>query len=242
MAQYNSSSGRTAEERIKPGLSHSRYVHLKLLLRNIEQIVEDYIKKVPDQVLGDIGCGEVPYKPMIAPYVKDYIGIDLPGNPKAQSFVDLATNRCDLPDDHCDIVWSVQVLEHVADPQRYLQECRRILKPGGKLILCTHGHWMYHPDPIDFWRWTCEGLKKTVEEQGFIVQRQWGMMNLMSMGIQLFQDAGLRLLPLPNFMRKPFQFVMQRCIGLSEKIVSRSKTARAYTDKDACVFFIVATK
>ncbi len=46
-----------------------------------------------------------------------------------------------------------------AGPGLYLSECFRVLRPGGQLLLSTHGVFPYHPDPVDLWRWTCEGLR-----------------------------------------------------------------------------------
>ena len=39
-----------------------------------------------------------------------------------------------------DLVLSAQVLEHVENPSVYLSECFRLLKPGGNLLLTTHGY------------------------------------------------------------------------------------------------------
>jgi len=43
------------------------------------------------------------------------------------------------PDESFDTVLSSGVLEHVADPDASLDELRRVLKPGGKLLITTHG-------------------------------------------------------------------------------------------------------
>jgi len=41
------------------------------------------------------------------------------------------------PDDHFDVVVMDDLVEHVADPTALVQECRRILRPGGLLTLNT---------------------------------------------------------------------------------------------------------
>ena len=39
-----------------------------------------------------------------------------------------------------DLVWASEVLEHIADTERWLAEVRRVLVPGGKLLLTTPSH------------------------------------------------------------------------------------------------------
>lgn len=75
-------------------------------------------------------------------------------NQKAQYFVDIKTNLVPIVSGTADLIWLIQVLEHVDDLARYLEECNRILKNGEKLILSNLRHWLYHLDPVDNWRWT----------------------------------------------------------------------------------------
>jgi SAM-dependent methyltransferase len=63
-----------------------------------------------------------------------------------------------------DFVLSTQVLEHAEDPTTYLQECCRVLRPGGHLLLTTHGIFEDHALPHDYWRWTAGGLQRMIEE------------------------------------------------------------------------------
>lgn len=56
-------------------------------------------------------------------------------------------NALQMPfaDDQFDLVWSLESGEHMPDKQRFLQECCRVLRPGGTLILAT---WCHRPtDP-----------------------------------------------------------------------------------------------
>jgi len=45
-----------------------------------------------------------------------------------------------LEDGAFDVVWSSEVIEHVADTARWLSEVRRVLAPGGRLLLTTPNH------------------------------------------------------------------------------------------------------
>jgi SAM-dependent methyltransferase len=180
----------------------------------------------------DFGCGESPYRDCFEG--ADFVGADLPGNPRAT--VVLGDDwRVPLPDATIDVVLSTQVLEHVAYPDRYLAECHRLLKPGGTLLLTTHGMMVYHRDPVDYWRWTGEGLQRTLTENAFAIQRFTGLMGLSAVAVQLFQDASL--LRVPGVLRKPYVWVLQTLASLFDRLHSdESRTM------NALVFAVVATR
>ena len=112
----------------------------------------------PGETLVDYGCGNKPYADLFRSKFTHYMGADLPGNAHAELIVG-AEGQLPVDDESVDCVFSSQVLEHVADPRIYLGEAHRILRPGGSLVLSTHGVWPYHPDPTDHWRWTIAGLQ-----------------------------------------------------------------------------------
>ena len=45
-----------------------------------------------------------------------------------------------LPDNSFELVWAGEVIEHVADTARWLSEVRRVLVPGGRLLITTPSH------------------------------------------------------------------------------------------------------
>ena len=79
--------------------------------------------------------------------VAEMIGVDL--DPRVETNCQLDRGiRADLTnipldDDSVDVVFSRYVLEHVADPGRFLGEMARILKPGGRFIFLTPNKWHY---------------------------------------------------------------------------------------------------
>jgi SAM-dependent methyltransferase len=69
-----------------------------------------------------------------------------------------------FPDETFDLVVSQEVLEHVRDPFRAMQEMRRALKEGGVIYCQVPFIIGYHPGPTDFWRFTREGIRELVEQ------------------------------------------------------------------------------
>jgi tocopherol O-methyltransferase len=51
-------------------------------------------------------------------------------------------------DDSFDLVWSLESGEHMPDKAKFLQECYRVLKPGGTFILATWCHRSTHLYPL----------------------------------------------------------------------------------------------
>jgi SAM-dependent methyltransferase len=164
----------------------------------------------------DYGCAAQPYRALFGPGI-EYVGADLEGNALADVLLD-DDGSVPLPDAQFDLVLSTQVLEHVANPELYVSECRRLLKPGGTLVITTHGIMFYHPDPVDYWRWTSAGLGRILSSAGLCEVEIRGIMGLAPTAVQLFQHA--TTLKVPGRLRRPYIAVTQTLVELLDRAYS----------------------
>lgn len=78
-----------------------------------------------------------------------------------------------------DAILMSHVIEHVPDPQKTIRECRRLLRPGGTLILLTPnsdslGHrwfgrnWLHLDSPRHLHLFNCRNLPKLCSSEGFV--------------------------------------------------------------------------
>ena len=82
------------------------------------------------------------------------------------SHIDVQADAYQLPfhDDAFDVVVCTEVLEHTHSPALALREVRRVLKPGGKLLLSTPFAFPIHYAPTDYYRFTRFGLAHLLKD------------------------------------------------------------------------------
>ena len=97
----------------------------------------------------DVGCGEGWFASELARAGARVVGIDVAEEPLLRACardprLDLRLVDGDGPwpveDASCDAVWAGETIEHVADTAGWLSEARRVLVPGGRLLLSTPAH------------------------------------------------------------------------------------------------------
>jgi SAM-dependent methyltransferase len=140
---------------------------MRPLREAIIKLLDDHAKLQPGERVIDFGCGDRPYAPLIAERGATYVACDIDGDVDVKI---VPGKPLALPDNSADGIVSFQVLEHVWDLDLYIGDCLRVLKPGGWLLLSTHGSWLYHPHPTDFRRWTRDGLHDELQSRGFTVE------------------------------------------------------------------------
>ena len=101
----------------------------------------------------DIGAQNGPYAAhfprRIALDIKRGIGVQIIGDAQALGIRDASF----------DVVLCTEVLEHLPEPQRAIDEVYRVLTPGGQLLLTTRFLFPIHDAPHDYFRFTKYGLR-----------------------------------------------------------------------------------
>lgn len=151
-------------QRINPRPGDPLYLHLADLHRGLNLHGTEQ-----PLLLLDYGCGGSPYRSFFPNAT--YHRADYSCTPSVDFTLEANGLLPAISDGSYDMVLSTQVLEHVSDPHCYLAESHRVLRRGGKLILTTHGTFPDHGCPHDYWRWTADGLKLSLERAGFKVTR-----------------------------------------------------------------------
>jgi len=112
----------------------------------------------------DLGVGEAHFRSLMGRFF--HVGLDFQPHTHARIVSDL---RDPLPfkDNSLDVVVASNVLEHVKDPQFVLEECKRVLSPGGRIVITVPFLLHVHQAPYDFYRYTQFMLRELLERAAF---------------------------------------------------------------------------
>ena len=140
-------------------LWHAQFLSSRALVLSMRRA----LAYVPDgcRVL-DVGCGTAPYRRWL-PRRVDYTGIDIAAGGGAPDIVIEPDSAWPLADGAYDLVLCTQVLEHARDKDLLLAEIKRVLRPGGLLILSVPFVYGEHGLPHDYRRFTRAGLREALE-------------------------------------------------------------------------------
>ena len=136
MQDYYEELWRSLPAKLTPPDWHLRRHFLLAELRGSERVL-------------DLGCGDGAFTAEAARAGAQVVGADvaeaaLRRARERHTGLDFRQISFDDPltfqDGRFDVVWSSEVIEHVADTARWLSEIRRVLVPRGRLLLTTPSH------------------------------------------------------------------------------------------------------
>lgn len=125
------------------GITPSKYSQLEDRHRKVLDVLSRYKLNR----LLDIGCGDGNFTVLMARVcgTEEIYGVDVSERAvelaRAKGIkcyrVDVDTEKLPFSDNFFDAITALEVIEHLFDPDHFLEEVRRVLKPGGLFILST---------------------------------------------------------------------------------------------------------
>ena len=140
---------------IRPSLRDFSYLDC----RRRAELIAEHSAKLPAAArnLLDVGGKGKPYACFFAGRVAHHYVLDVAPAPSVDVVGD--GRRMPFSEASMDVVLITQVLEHVPEPVAVIAEIRRILKPGGTLLLSVPSIFPQHGAPGDYWRYMPQGLE-----------------------------------------------------------------------------------
>lgn len=204
----------------KPSAKHSnRKPYNYYIYNNIDYYLELYSNDIKG-TLYDLGCGTSPYKSWLFNYADRYVGVDWGSTLhelKADILADL-NEPLPIASEVADTVISLSVMEHLREPQVFLNEAHRILKPGGSILLQVPFMWWVHEEPYDFYRYTRFGLLYMFEKAGFTditIHPQTGFWVMWTLK---FNYQSMRLIRGPWPVRKTIGLLMRGIWAIDQRV------------------------
>ena len=165
------------------------------LISKTPKLVADFVERygLKDKKVLEVGAGSGQLQDIVA----DYTALEISRSARRffhKPFVEASATNMPFPDNTFDAIWSFRVLEHIPNPERALLEMRRVVKPGGYILLhvandvdryAAQGHRVRPYSDFDIW----DRLKKTT----IPIADSNAFFNLYARQVRLLRSLGSRL-------------------------------------------------
>lgn len=173
---------------------NKRLTYLADGARGIDGLLQTQIGAfLPTGPLGrvlDYGAGNSPYRQLLdcECYVAADLGQNVAGN---IDYLIEPGRRLPIEDAAFDVILLLDVIEHVPNPDFVLGEIRRLLAPGGRLLLSVPFLYREHETPHDIARYTIFGMRELLRRQNADIVRMAKVGNAYYTLLSLFLERGI---------------------------------------------------
>lgn len=202
-----------------------------LLYKSQLQIIKNFIPYSESKRILDVGCGDG----TILKYVKvfnSYTGVDISStrikrckkkfnSPKINFIKYDIVLSFPFKNNIFDVVIASEIIEHVPDPIFFLQECKRVLKKDGVLILSTpiSRRYIEQTDKLyneqHLYIYSLKQLIFEIQKNGFKIKKMKGIGFHFYKIILSAKNPILRLVFYVLKLRKPKMTQYERCLNIS---------------------------
>lgn len=150
------------------------FINIPFTVKNLDRYIvrisifkalKNNLSKFSGRLL-DAGCGKMPYREYILDNsnVHQYVGLDIESakiyDKHVRPDVTWDGKLMPLQDAEFETVFATEVLEHCPDPEDFLNEVYRVLKPQGIFFFTVPFLWNLHEVPNDEYRYTPFSLER----------------------------------------------------------------------------------
>lgn len=208
--------------------------------------IKNVLPKFKGKVL-DIGCGQSPYKFLLNPSLSSYTGIDIidANNFDYQNseIIPFDGENIPFPSNTFNAIICTEVLEHVYQHQKLVDEIYRVCENGATGIITIPFSARYHYIPYDYFRYTPSALQKIFSKfsRVEISPRGTDVVSICAKIVVLFSR---NIIP-DNFYKVilwPFWILFLPFLGITVIVAHISRLLNLGTDHDPLGYTIRITK
>ena len=159
------------------------------------KLAADFVDRygLKDKKVLEVGAGSG----LLQNIVDDYTALEISKSARRffhKPFVEASATNMPFPDNAFDAIWTFRVLEHIPNPERALLEMRRVVKPGGYILL-------HFANDVD--RYTAQGYRVRpysdfdiwgrIKKATIPINDSNAFLNLYARQVRLLRSLGSRL-------------------------------------------------
>jgi SAM-dependent methyltransferase len=128
-----------------PRLTQFDYLHLRYMIVGLTEVLQSVPGPVGDVL--DVWCGSRPYDDLL-PRAARHVAFDVESNPYGVADV-VSDDFLPFADESFDLAVCIQAFQYVPVPETAIAEFRRVLRPGGTVVVALPFAFEYDPSILE---------------------------------------------------------------------------------------------